>query len=75
MVRLDEGGRAASAVRIFAPAPPLRAWVQHVSIQPGPARRARWRVVPDTSAHVIFSAARGVPAISEHVPYADKNGI
>jgi AraC-like DNA-binding protein len=68
MVRLDEGGRAASEVRILAPTPSLRRWVQHVSIQPGPARRAAgcsgasgaWRVVPDTSAHVILSVAGGV---------------
>src|SRR6185436_4993489 len=54
MVRLDEGGAAAADVRLFAPPPSLRPWVQHVSIQPGPARHARWRVVPDTSAHVSF---------------------
>ena len=55
MVRLDEGGFAAREVRIFAPRPSLRRWVQHVSIQPGPARHGGWRVVPDTSAHLIIS--------------------
>lgn len=54
MVRLDEGGRAARDVQILAPPPSLRDWVQHVSIQPGPARRAAWRVVPDTCPHLIF---------------------
>jgi AraC-like DNA-binding protein len=55
MVRLDEGGLAAGAVRILAPRPSLRRWVQHVSIQPGPARHGGWRVVPDTSSHVIVT--------------------
>src|SRR4051794_15877302 len=55
MVRLDEGGFAAREVRIFAPRPSLRRWVQHVSIQPGPARHGGWRVVPDTSAHIVIS--------------------
>jgi AraC-like DNA-binding protein len=55
MVRLDEGGFAAREVRIFAPRPLLRRWVQHVSIQPGAARHGGWRVVPDTSGHVIFT--------------------
>jgi len=59
MVRLDEGGFAARAVRLFAPRPSLRRWVQHVSIQPGPARHGGWRVVPDTCAHVIFSVEAG----------------
>src|SRR5262245_48451504 len=61
MVRLDEGGAAAADTRLFAPPPSLRPWVQHVSIQPGPARRAAWRVVPDTSPHVIFAIVRGQP--------------
>src|SRR5262245_27442387 len=56
MVRLDEGGRAAGEVQILAPPPALRDWVQHVSIQPGPARRGAWRVVPDTCPHLIFVA-------------------
>ncbi len=59
MVRLDEGGLAAREVRIFAPRPALRRWVQHVSIQPGPARPGGWRVVPDTCAHVIVTVAAG----------------
>ena len=63
MVRLDEGGRAATDVRIFAPAPALRPWIRHASIQPGPARHAPWRVVPDTSPHVIFSVAGALPAL------------
>jgi AraC-like DNA-binding protein len=55
MVRLDEGGRAAGDVQLYAPCPSLRGWVQHVSVQRGPDRREPWRVVPDTSAHIIFS--------------------
>ena len=57
MVRLDEGGRAADEALIFAPRPRLAPWVQHVSIQPGPARHRReaWRVVPDTCGHLIVS--------------------
>jgi len=74
MVRLDEGGAAAADVQLFAPAPPLRPWVQHVSIQPGPARRGRWRVVPDTCAHVIVSVARGAAwcrVVGARSTYAD----
>jgi len=74
MVRLDEGGRAALDVRILAPAPSLRPWVRHVSIQPGPARHAPWRVVPDTSPHVIFSFAHGAPfcrVVGARSTYAD----
>jgi AraC-like DNA-binding protein len=56
MVRLDEGGRAAGDVRLYAPSPSLRDWVQHVSVQHGPDRRSPWRVVPDTCPHVIFTA-------------------
>lgn len=57
MVRLDEGGRAARETLLLPPRPALRAWVQHVSIQPGPARHRQrpWRAVPDTSGHVIVS--------------------
>jgi AraC-like DNA-binding protein len=57
MVRLDEGGRSADEVLSFAPRPPLAPWVQHVSIQPGPARHRPepWRVVPDTCGHLIVS--------------------
>ena len=74
MVRLDEGGRAAQDVRILAPAPPLQAWVRHVSIQPGPARQAPWRVVPDTSPHLIFGLTRGTPwcrVVGARSTYAD----
>jgi len=58
MVRLDEGGRAAGEILLLSPPAPLRPWVQHVSIQPGPARHCRelWRVVPDTCGHVIVTA-------------------
>jgi|SRR5262245_5329079 len=62
MVRLDEGGRAAGDVQIVAPPPSLRDWVQHVSIQPGPARRGAWRVVPDTCPHLIFVARSDGPS-------------
>lgn len=55
MVRLDEGGRAASNVRLLAPHPALRDWVQHASIQPGPTGSRPWRVVPDTCPHIIFT--------------------
>jgi AraC-like DNA-binding protein len=55
MVRLDHGGRAAAEVRLYPAPAPLRHWVQHVSVQHGPARPGPWRVVPDTSAHLIFS--------------------
>jgi AraC-like DNA-binding protein len=62
MVRLDEGGAAAAEVRCFAPPLSLRPWVQDVSIQPGPARRAAgWRVVPDTCGHLILTVTRGGP--------------
>ena len=74
MVRLDEGGRAAQDVRLIAPAPSLRPWVRHVSIQPGPARHPPWRVVPDTSAHVIFSLVHGTPRcriVGARSTYAD----
>jgi AraC-like DNA-binding protein len=66
MVRLDEGGHAAIEARLLAPGAALAPWVQHVSIQPGPARHAApgrpWRVVPDTSAHLVFSVARDRPS-------------
>jgi AraC-like DNA-binding protein len=55
MVRLDQGGRAARNIQIYAPPPSLRDWVQHVSVQPGPGARGPWRVVPDISPHIIFS--------------------
>ena len=59
MVRLDEGGRAAAEAQTLPPRPSLHGIVQHVSIQPGPARRAEssaaWRVVPDTCGHLIAS--------------------
>lgn len=56
MVRLDQGGRAARDIQFYAPPPSLRDWVQHLSVQPGPGTRGPWRVVPDTSPHIIFSA-------------------
>lgn len=60
MVRLDQGGRAADEVRLYAPRPFLREWVQHVSVQSGPSRSGPWRVVPDTSPHFIFTMTGGV---------------
>lgn len=59
MVRLDQGGRAAGEVQLHPPPPSLRDWVQHVSVQPGVAARGPWRVVPDTSPHLIFSRTAG----------------
>jgi AraC-like DNA-binding protein len=59
MVRLDEGGRAAGEVQLHPPPPSLRDWVQHASVQPGVAARRAWRVVPDTSPHLIFSMTAG----------------
>jgi AraC-like DNA-binding protein len=57
MVVLDEGGAGAGALVLVAPPPALAATIEHLWVQAGPHRRRRWRVVPDTSAHVIVSMA------------------
>jgi AraC-like DNA-binding protein len=54
MVLLDHGGRAAGEVVIVAPPADLSAIVEHFWIAHRPHLSApRWRVVPDTSSHVI----------------------
>ena len=74
MVRLDQGGCAAEEIRLYPPPPHLRGWVRHVSVQPGPARRESWRVVPDTSGYLIFSmtaAAACCRLVGARSTYAD----
>ena len=55
MIWLDEGGRQRDS-GLIAPPPSLCGAVEHFWIHQRLPRR-RWRVVPDLSAHVIFSLA------------------
>ena len=57
MIWLDEGGRQ-RGVRLIAAPHELSAVVEHVWVH-GALPKTEWRVVPDVSAHVIFSVTRG----------------
>jgi AraC-like DNA-binding protein len=62
MVCLDEGGRGRRAVRLIAAPACLSAWAELFWIQLGNrADRRPWRVVPDSSSHIIFSVVGGMP--------------
>jgi AraC-like DNA-binding protein len=62
MVCLDEGGRGRRAIRLIPARADLQPWVEHFFIQVRIcAERRQWRVVPDTSSHVIFSLTNGKP--------------
>jgi AraC-like DNA-binding protein len=54
MVWLDEGGHQRD-LRLVAAPPELSAVVEHFWIRDTPLPRNVWRIVPDLSAHVIFS--------------------
>jgi AraC-like DNA-binding protein len=53
MIWLDEGGRQ-RGLRLIAPPPTLRDDVEHFWIQDTMPKKV-WRIVPDISAHAIFS--------------------
>jgi AraC-like DNA-binding protein len=57
MVWLDEGGLGRNRARLLAPPARLAPWIEHFWIQSGNEQfRCRpWRIVPDASAHFIFS--------------------
>jgi AraC-like DNA-binding protein len=55
MVLLDEAGLGRSATRMVL-AGPLTTFVEHFWIHDGPHPRDRWRIVPDSSGYLIFSA-------------------
>lgn len=56
MVRLDEGGRQ-RGICLIAPPAALIESIEHLWLQPQ-LPKSVWRVVPDVSAHVIFSFRR-----------------
>jgi hypothetical protein len=63
MVLLDEGGRGRPHTRLISPVANLSIWVEHFWIQEGygPSPNRPWRILPDSSPHLIFSIERGSP--------------
>jgi AraC-like DNA-binding protein len=63
MVLLDEGGRGRPHTRLISPVANLSTWVEHFWIQEGysPSPSRPWRILPDSSPHLIFSTERGGP--------------
>ena len=59
MVCFDEGGRGSRTIRLIAPPANLTPWVEHFFFQVPNSSATSWRVVPDASAHLIFSLADG----------------
>ena len=57
MVLLDEAGLGRSAVQIFPASGRLLSTVEHGWIHEGPHPRNCWRIVPDCSGYVIFTAS------------------
>ena len=64
MIWLDEGGHDRDA-RLIAPPERLRDAVDHFWIL-GVRPRGLWRIVPDTSAHLIFSITKTIGGLSAH---------